>query len=106
MKIVNHIYLNMTANILQAVIWCLITENTQKKAERLIVKKECRNKGIGQEVLKEMINLCKSKDYKFITLGVDTDNENAIHIYKKNGFKIYETDIDKYGKYYKMILTI
>lgn len=32
----DHIYLNMTANILQAVIWCLITENTQKKAERFI----------------------------------------------------------------------
>lgn len=83
------------------------TEKSRKVyMSRLIVKKECRNKGIGQEVLKQMINLCKSKGYKFITLGVDTDNENAIHIYKKNGFKIYETDIDKYGKYYKMILTI
>lgn len=83
------------------------TEKSRKVyLSRLIVKKECRNKGIGQEVLKEMINLCKSKGYKFITLGVDTDNENAIHIYKKNGFKIYETDIEKYGKYYKMILTI
>ena len=61
---------------------------------------------VGQEVLKQMINLCKNKDYKYITLGVDTDNANAVHIYKKNGFKIYETDIDKYGKYYKMILTI
>ena len=53
-----------------------------------------------------MINLFKNKDYKYITLVVDTDNANAVHIYKKNGFKIYETDIDKYGKYYKMILTI
>ena len=32
--------------------------------------------------------------------------KNYFVIYKKNGFKIYETDIDKYGKYYKMILTI
>ena len=83
------------------------TEKSKKiYLSRLIVKKEYRDKGIGQEVLKQMINLCKNKDYKYITLGVDTDNANAVHIYKKNGFKIYETDIDKYGKYYKMILTI
>ena len=35
-KIVNHIYLNMTVNTLQAVIWCLIMENIQKKAKRFI----------------------------------------------------------------------
>ena len=82
------------------------TEKSKKiYLSRLIVKKEYRDKGIGQEVLKQMINLCKNKDYKYITLGVDTDNANAVHIYKKNGFKIYETDIDKYGKYYKMIIT-
>ena len=73
---------------------------------RLIVKKEYRNKGIGQELLKYMINLCKEKGYKQITVGVDTDNKKAVHIYKKFGFEIYETDYDEYGKYYKMILTL
>ena len=71
---------------------------------RLIVKKEYRNKGIGQELLKYMINLCKQKGYKQITVGVNADNENALHIYKKYSFKIYETSTDEYGKYYKMIL--
>lgn len=73
---------------------------------RLIVKKEYRNKGIGQGLLKYMINLCKEKGYKQITVGVDTDNSNALHIYKKFGFEIYETAIDEYGEYYKMILTL
>ncbi len=70
---------------------------------RLIVKKEYRNKGIGQELLKYMINLCKEKGYKQITVGVDIDNSNALHIYKKFGFKIYETATDEYGEFYKMI---
>lgn len=73
---------------------------------RLIVKNEYRNKGIGQELLKHMINLCKEKGYQQITVGVDVDNKNAVHIYKKFGFEIYETDYDEYGKYYKMILTL
>lgn len=70
---------------------------------RLIVKKEYRNQGIGQKMLEHMIDLCKEKGYQQITVGVDTDNKNAIHIYKKFGFKIYETDTDEYGEYYKMI---
>ncbi|MGN1329355.1 MAG: GNAT family N-acetyltransferase, partial [Eubacterium sp.] len=70
---------------------------------RLIVKKEYRNQGIGQELLKFMIDLCKEKEYQQITVGVDTDNENALHIYQKYGFAVYETATDEYGKYYKMI---
>lgn len=70
---------------------------------RLIVKKEYRNKGIGQDLLKYMINLCKEKGYKQITVGVDADNNNALHIYKKFGFEIYENDTDEYGDFYKMI---
>lgn len=73
---------------------------------RLIVKKEYRNKGIGQELLKHMIALCKEKGYQQITVGVDVDNKNAVYIYKKFGFEIYETDYDENGKYYKMILTL
>ena len=71
---------------------------------RLIVKKEYRNKGIGQELLKYMIALCEEKGYQQITVGVDTDNKNAVHIYRKVGFEIYETATDEYGEFYKMIL--
>lgn len=70
---------------------------------RLIVKKEYRNKGIGQELLKFMIDLCKEKGYKQITVGVDTNNKNALHVYQKYGFSVYETATDEYGEYYKMI---
>lgn len=82
------------------------TDNNKVYLSRLIVKKEYRNKGIGQELLKYMIALCKEKGYQQITVGVDTDNINAVHIYKKHGFKTYETATDEYGEYYKMILTL
>lgn len=82
------------------------TDNNKVYLSRLIVKKEYRNKGIGQELLKYMIALCKEKGYQQITVGVDTDNKNALHIYKKYGFKIYETAIDEYGEFYKMICSI
>ncbi len=78
-------------------------ENIKVYLSRLIVKKEYRNIGIGQELLKYMITLCKEKGYRQITVGVDTDNLNAVHIYKKFGFAVYETDTDEYGEYYKMI---
>lgn len=70
---------------------------------RLIVKKEYRNQGFGQIMLNYMIDLCKRKGYQQITVAVDTDNKNAIHIYKKFDFEIYETDTDEYGEFYKMI---
>ena len=82
------------------------TDKNKVYLSRLIVKKEYRNNGIGQELLKYMIAVCKKKGYQQITVGVDTDNENALHIYKKFGFEIYETAIDKYGEYYKMICSI
>ncbi len=76
---------------------------TKVYLSKLIVKKEYRNKGIGQELLKYMITLCRKKGYRQITIGVDTDNKKALHIYEKYGFSIYETANDEYGEYYKMI---
>lgn len=77
--------------------------NIKVYLSRLIVKKEHRNKGVGQELLKNMIALCKEKGYRQITVGVDTDNKNALHIYHKYGFELYENDTDEYGDFYKMI---
>lgn len=73
---------------------------------RLIVKKENRGVGLGQTMLKFMINKAKIMGYSEISVGVDTDNDTAIHIYKKYSFQIFETAQDEYGKYYKMLLTL
>ena len=82
------------------------TDKNKVYLSRLIVKKGYRSQGIGQELLKYMIALCKEKGYKQITVGVDTDNSNALHIYKKYGFEIYKIGTDEYGKFYKMICSI
>ena len=65
-----------------------------------------QNKGIGNKLIKKVIEL--SKDKVNITLEVRSDNDKAIHIYEKNGFKKvavrknYYNDVD--GILMEMIL--
>ena len=70
---------------------------------RLIVKKKYRNKGIGSQITDFLLDKAKEMGYREIALGVDCDNENALHLYKKKGFKIYAQDKDEYGEFYKML---
>lgn len=70
---------------------------------RLIVKKEYRNKGIGSILTDFLIDKAKELGYREICLGVDCDNKNALHLYRKKGFEIYAEGKDEYGKFYKML---
>lgn len=70
---------------------------------RLIVKKEYRNQGIGQAILSFLLEKAADLGYCEATVGVDCNNDNAVHIYRKNGFKVFEKATDKHGEYYKMI---
>lgn len=47
-----------------------------------------RNKKIGDELLKNIINICKQKGCDNITLEVRMDNIAALKLYKNNDFKI------------------
>ena len=51
-----------------------------------------RGKGYGQQMLKEVIELTRNKQ---LMLDVYKDNDIAIHVYKKAGFKV----VGDYGKY-------
>ena len=53
----------------------------------IVVKKSCRGKGIGGELLESIIELCSDMKMKSLTLEVDTQNLPAINLYKKFGFK-------------------
>jgi len=53
----------------------------------IVVKKSHRNRGIGGELLEALIELCSELKMKTFTLEVDTENEPAIHLYEKFGFK-------------------
>lgn len=49
---------------------------------RMIVKKEYRNRGIGSEILSFLIEKAKGMGYTEMTIGVDKDNVNALHLYE------------------------
>ena len=53
----------------------------------IVVKKSHRNRGIGGELLESLIELCSQLRMKTFTLEVDIENEPAIHLYEKFGFK-------------------
>ena len=74
---------------------------------RMIVKKEYRGRGIGSEILEFLINKAKEMGFSEMTIGVDKDNETALHLYRKYGF----TDVlfdgaDGDGEYYKLMKRI
>ncbi len=53
----------------------------------IVVKKSCRGRGIGGELLESLIDLCGDLHMRIFTLEVDTENAPAIHLYEKFGFK-------------------
>lgn len=50
------------------------------------VNTKYQNQKIGSKLIEFMLEDCKIKDVKSITLEVKQTNENAIHLYKKYGF--------------------
>lgn len=74
---------------------------------RMIVKKEYRNRGIGGEILQFLIRKAKDMGYTEMTIGVDKDNENALHMYRKYGFtEILFDGADEDGEYFKLMKRI
>ena len=71
---------------------------------RMIVKEEYRNRGIGGIILDYLIDYAEQLGYEEITLGVDTDNFNARHLYEKKGFtNVLFIGEDEYGEYVKLL---
>lgn len=56
--------------------------------------KEYRGMGIGTELMKQMLELLKSKGYKRASLGVNKENY-AVRMYKKAGFEIVGDGADE-----------
>lgn len=71
------------------------------------IHKDFQGRGYGQFLLSEVISTLSQKGYSEFTIGVEDDNETAVHIYSKLGFaqfvgKIseeYQGDSYEYGLY-------
>lgn len=78
--------------------------NQRIYVSRMIVKKENRNCGIGSKILAFLIEQAKEMGYSQMTIGVDKDNKNALHMYRKFGFtEVLFDGADEYGAYYKLM---
>lgn len=73
------------------------------------VREDFQNKGYGTYLLKEVLALLKEKGYNEFTVGVEDDNERAIHMYQNMGFtefllrkqEEYQGDAYEYNLYLK-----
>ena len=78
----------------------------QFELTKMAVKPEARGKRIGQHLIIHSIDFAKSQGWKQLILYSNTKLENAIHIYRKYGFK--EIDVEPNSPYkrsnIKMIL--
>lgn len=57
--------------------------------------KEYRGRGIGTQMMKEIITILKSKGYKRLSLAVQKMNY-AVRMYEKVGFKIVDENDEEY----------
>ena len=64
---------------------------------KMAVKPEYRNLKVGQQLLSHCINFAKQEQFKSLVLYSSTKLENAIYIYKKNGFK--EIPVEEHCNY-------
>ena len=82
-------------------------ESRRVYVSRMIVKKEFRNRGIGSEILNFLVDKAKGMGYSEMTIGVDKDNVNALHLYRKFGFtEVIFDGADKDGEYFKLMKRI
>jgi GNAT superfamily N-acetyltransferase len=71
---------------------------------RMIVKKECRNRGIGRALLRFLTDYARVLGFSEMSVGVDIINIGARWLYEKNGFnEIIYVGEDADGKYVKLL---
>lgn len=53
----------------------------------IAVSKDVRGMGVGTLLMNKIIQLAMEDGYKSVSLSVDPDNHDAVHLYRKLGFK-------------------
>lgn len=66
-------------------MWHVVTEG---HITNIAVHRDYRQKGIGDAIIKKMIEIAKEKEMIGLTLEVRPSNKAALALYYKNGFKL------------------
>lgn len=70
-----------------------VTDPDNHEAEfSIIVRKDRKKQGVGKILLEKMINYCKSRGTKWLTVQILVKNKTMIDMLKKSGFKIRENN--------------
>lgn len=77
------------AEIVGYIVFWIIQDETQ--LQRIAVKNDLRQTGIGGLLIKEMISMCRTEGVVRGSLEVRSSNHAALSLYKKNGFVINGT---------------
>lgn len=75
------------------------------------VHSDFRNKGLGQRLMKKVLDILSDRGYTEFTVGVEEENERALHIYRAFGFEKviarkyeeYQGDEYEYDLYLKSV---
>jgi len=68
----------------------------------IVVKNDFRGKGLGTKIMEELIKQAKALNVKELSLTVDTNNDSAIGLYERFGFKLIK--VEGGHKLYSLIL--
>ncbi len=63
--------------------------------EDALVEEKFRSKGIGGKLMKDFLDWCKKQKVNYISAVATAQNEKAIKLYRKLGFKDYTLTLEK-----------
>ncbi len=94
-----HIFFAIEQNNVLGTVALMPTKNTPIfELTKMAVLPETRGKGIGQKLLEHCIDFVTSMEHPSLVLYSHRSLENAIHIYKKYGFKEIPVEEDVHYK--------
>ncbi len=70
------------------------TEDWRDVDLSIFVHQNYQDRGIGQKMLKEMIEYCRNAGFHGIMLVTERTNKRAIHVYRKMGFHIVNPEFE------------
>jgi ribosomal-protein-alanine N-acetyltransferase len=62
------------------------------------IEESFRNRGIGKNLLENVIDILKKEGFKSVQLTVGPDNNSALKLYSGFGFEKKELEIGEYGE--------